>query len=172
MDKLHLGLRAAPPAAALARSASSRSSRSRPRHGSRDPGLENATREGDVSRVRGIVRASRGRNNRRARRRLKKEDARCIAAGEKRGVMVGVGPRGSERANFEKSSADVTIARCREMDRRRRARESLESSERGWVERPRTFGRNWLKPRIESLCPLKMVLTRLMTPSVSILRSG
>lgn len=33
----------------------------------------------------------------------------------------------------------------------------------------RTFGRNWLKPRMRSLCPLKIVLTRLMTPSVSIL---
>jgi len=32
-----------------------------------------------------------------------------------------------------------------------------------------TFGRNWLKPRMRSLCPLKIVLTRLITPSVSIL---
>ena len=36
----------------------------------------------------------------------------------------------------------------------------------------RTFGRNWLKPRMRSLCPLKIVLTRLMTPSVSILFVG
>lgn len=32
-----------------------------------------------------------------------------------------------------------------------------------------TFGRNWLKPRIRSRWPLKIVFTRLITPSVSIL---
>ena len=31
------------------------------------------------------------------------------------------------------------------------------------------FGRNWLKPRIRSRWPLKIVFTRLITPSVSIL---